>query len=138
MAGIVRFGVSMERELLRRFDARSRRQGHHNRSEAVRELVRNLLVEEQWASAGEVAGTILLVFDHHRRQLPARILAVQHTLHEVIVSTQHIHCDRHNCLEVIVFRGPAARVRRLFFRLKSLKGIKYAALARATTGRQIA
>ena len=137
MSRLVRFGVSMEEPLLRKLDAHCRKEGHPNRSEAIRELVRNLVVEEEWASAGEVAGTILLVFDHHRRDLAGRILRVQHSLHEVIVSTQHIHCDPDNCLEVIVFRGTAADVRRLFFRLKSLRGIKYAMLAPATTGRNL-
>ncbi len=138
MARIVRFGVSMEVTLLKKLDAHCRKHGRRNRSEAIRELVRRLAVEEEWTQAGEVAGTILIVFNHHRRDLAARILGVQHAHHEVIVSTQHIHCDRDNCLEIIVVRGPVSAVKHLFARLRSLKGVKYAALAPATTGEHLA
>ena len=138
MRRIVRFGVSMEEELLRKLDERVSAEGYATRSEALRDLVRNKIVEEQWGARGEVAGTILLVFDHHRRRLVTGILRVQHDHHGQIVSTQHVHCDADNCLEVIVFRGAAGRVRKLFAELKALKGVKFAALSPASTGRGLA
>lgn len=137
MSQVVRFGVSLEKELLEPFDKRIRGKGYANRSEAIRDLIRENFVEEEWQSDKEVAGAITLVYDHHKRDLLNRLMDVQHDHHTHILSTQHVHLDHHNCLEVIITKGNAKNVRNLFEALKSLKGIKHVNMAMSTMGKNI-
>lgn len=136
MEKIIRFGVSMEEKLLETFDRFIKREGYKNRSEAIRDVIRKEFVEEEWKKDIDVAGCILLVYDHHKRELVTKIMTIQHDYHEIIISTQHIHMDHKNCLEIIVVKGKAEVIRRLYGLLKSLKGVKYSSLARASTGRK--
>ncbi|HOL22426.1 MAG TPA: nickel-responsive transcriptional regulator NikR [bacterium] len=137
MGRIIRFGVSMEEKLLEAFDRFIKREGYKNRSEAIRDVIRKEFVEEEWEKDIDVAGCILLVYDHHKRDLVTRIMDIQHDYYENIVSTQHIHMDHHNCLEIIVVKGKAGVIRQLYGLLKSLKGVKYSTLSKASTGRKI-
>ncbi|NLE37177.1 MAG: nickel-responsive transcriptional regulator NikR [Pirellulaceae bacterium] len=124
MSEIVRFSVSVEEELLTQFDEFCRREHYATRSEAVRQLIRNQLTEEAWTTdATEVAGTLTLVYDHHRPQLRDRLTEVQHQNTDLVVSTLHAHLTHEVCLEVIVLRGPAGRLHRIASQLKGLKGI---------------
>jgi len=134
---VARFGVSLEKELLSHFDAFVREKGFPTRSEAVRALVRERLVEGEWLKGRDVAGAIVLVYDHGRRDIVRRITAVQHDFHKTVLSTQHVHLDHDNCLEVVVVRGTAADVRRLFKGLQAIKGMKHVSLSAGTTGRRI-
>lgn len=130
-----RFGVSMEQELLARFDERIRLAGYANRSQAIRDMVRDYLVRQQWASGeGEVAGTVTLVYDHHTRLLEDRLTELQHEHHALIRCSTHVHLDEHNCLEVVVLVGPAAEVRTLAEALLSTRGVKHGELTCTTTG----
>jgi len=114
MEDLVRIAISLPRGLLKSFDAASRRKGLTNRSEAIRELVRGILVEEEWtAGTGDAVGTVTLVYDHETLDLPRKLTRIQHSRGKWIVSTLHVHLDLHNCLEVLVLRGPANRVRAL-------------------------
>ncbi len=135
MAKLTRFGIAMEEALLRDFDREIRRKGYTNRSEAFRDLVRESLVKVEWASNREVAGVISMVYDHHHRELVARLLDIQHGSHGVIVATQHIHMDHHNCLEVIVTKGKAGDIQHLAERLKAARGVKHVNVNMATVGR---
>lgn len=137
MGHLVRFGISMDRELLRKFDAFLREHSYTNRSEAVRDMVRKQFVDEEWETGRPVAGTVLLVYDHHRRDLVNRILDVQHDFHDIIISTQHVHFDQDTCFEIIVLKGDAGKLRRLYNALRSFRGVKYASVSRATLGRDI-
>lgn len=137
MKKVVRFGVSLEEDLLRRFDALVAGRGLASRSEAFRDLIRGALVEQEWRAGGEVAGAITLVYDHHRRDLVARLTDVQHDAHDLIVSTQHIHLDRDHCLEIIAVRGRAAEVRRLSDSLRAVKGVLQVAVNMASTGKKL-
>jgi CopG family nickel-responsive transcriptional regulator len=124
MSEIVRFSVSVESELLNRFDEFCQRERFATRSEAVRQLIRNQLTEQAWASdTGEVAGTLTLVYDHHRPQLHDRLTEVQHEHTDCVISTLHAHLTHDLCLEVIVLRGSAGRLQRIAAQLKGLKGI---------------
>ena len=134
---IARFGVSLEKELLSQFDGFVREKGFPTRSEAVRALVRERLVEGEWLKGSDVAGAIVLVYDHGRRDVVRRLTAVQHDFHKTVLSTQHVHLDHDNCLEVVVVRGMAADVHRLYKGLQAIKGMKHVSLSAGTTGRAI-
>ncbi len=134
MSGIVRFGVSLEENLLQRFDDHIHRKKYTNRSEAIRDLIREELVRQQWRENSDVTGAITLVYNHHRRGLVARLLDIQHDYHQTIYSTQHIHLDHDNCLEIIITRGKAEIIEALYGKLKSAKGVNHAGFAMATTG----
>jgi CopG family nickel-responsive transcriptional regulator len=124
MSEIVRFSVSVEDDLLARFDRYCEEERLSTRSEAVRQLIRNKLTQRAWATdAGEVAGTLTLVYHHHRPQLRDRLTQVQHDHTGLIVSTLHAHLTHSLCLEVIVLRGPAGELQKIAAELKGLKGI---------------
>lgn len=130
-----RFGVSMEHDLLARFDERTRLAGYPNRSEAIRDVIRDYLVRQQWADGEqEVIGTVTLVYDHHTRLLEDRLTELQHDHHDLIRCSTHVHLDEHNCLEVVVLLGPAAEVRTLAESLMSTRGVKHGELTCTTTG----
>lgn len=135
MGKVIRFGVSMEEKLLTVFDRFIEKEGYKNRSEAIRDIIRKEFVDEEWEKGSTVAGGIMIVYDHHGRELVQKIMDIQHDSHDVIISTQHVHMDHHNCLEIIVVKGRADAIRKIYNLLKALKGVKFASLSRATTGR---
>lgn len=139
MADLARFGVAMDEDLLARFDALVARRGvAANRSEAIRDLVRDALVDSEWEdSEGEIVGTVTMVFDHHASDLSERLDALQHAHHDKIVSTLHVHLDAHNCLEVLVIRGTSGDVRAIADALLGTKGVKHGKLVTTTTGRNL-
>ena len=138
MGELVRFGISMDGELLERFDALLEDKGYGNRSEAVRDLVRNALVEEKWAQGeGDAVGTVTLVYDHHMRHLAERLTEYQHAHHQAIVSVLHVHLDGDYCLEVVVVKGKAVEIRRLADALIGTKGVKHGKLVTTTTGKDL-
>ena len=139
MGKLVRFGVAMDEELLGRFDELVARRGTGaNRSEAVRDLVRDALVDEQWeAPDEEIVGTITMVFDHHANDLAEKLDALQHAHHDKVVSSMHVHLDAHNCLEVIVVRGASGEIRAIAETILGTKGVKHGKLVTTTTGRHL-
>ena len=138
MAKTVRFGVAMDDDLLAKFDKVIDDKGYANRSEAIRDLVRNLLVEEEWAAGDEeTVGTITLVYDHHVHDLQDTLTDVQRNLHEDIISSIHVHLDAHNCLEVLIVKGPSADIKVAADRLIGTKGVKHGRLTMTTTGREL-
>ncbi|MBM3297942.1 MAG: nickel-responsive transcriptional regulator NikR [Candidatus Aminicenantes bacterium] len=137
MSKLVRFGISVGRDLLGRFDALVARRGYASRSEAFRELIRGSLVEEEWRAGGEVAGAVTLVYDHHKKDLVNRLTEIQHGAQDLIVSTQHIHLDHDHCLEIIAVKGRAAAVRRLADALRSAKGVLQISVSMAGTGAKL-
>jgi len=135
MSELIRFSVSADDELVERFDALTADQGYVNRSEAVRDLMRNALVERQWeAEEGEAVGTVTLVFDHHSRDLANKLTDHQHAHHHEIISTLHIHLDTHHCLEVVVLRGEIRAINRIASELIGTKGVKHGRFVATTTG----
>lgn len=138
MSDMVRFGVSMSAGLLANLDDLLEKIGYTSRSEAIRDMVRSRLVEQEWADTGrEVVGTITLVYSHEIRELTETLTALQHHYTAEIVSTTHIHLDAHNCLEVLIVRGRSRRVREIADRLISTRGVKHGRLTTTTTGKQM-
>ncbi len=137
MARLVRFGVSMEEGLLARFDELIRRLGYANRSEAIRDLVRERLVRQEWEDGEEVVGVIVLLYDHRKRDLSDELVELQHHHHDLVIATMHVHLDEQNCLEVLAVQGPGPEVQRLAELLRSLKGVKHGQLAASSTGRRL-
>lgn len=134
MGNLIRFGVSIEKSLVSGFDALIQKRKCGNRSEAIRDLIRRELVEQEWADDRVVAGAITLIYDHHKRDLLGRLTSIQHDFQGLIVATQHIHLDHSNCLEMIAAKGKAADIKALADILRSTKGVKHLALNAATTG----
>ncbi len=137
MSSLVRFSVSVDEDLLKKFDRQTGAEGYPTRSKAVADLMRDRLVREEWAAGREVAAAIIMVFDHHKRDLSNRLTHIQHDYHGLIISSQHVHLDHHNCLEIVVVRGAPKKVRDLARKLKAVKGVKYCSLAAASTGSEL-
>lgn len=138
MSNITRFGVSLDETLLGEFDALCEKRGYPNRSEAIRDLIRKSLVEEEWQDKDtEVAATLTLIYDHHRSDLAQRITAVQHEEHHMVITTLHVHLDHNNCLEVIVLKGKVEMIRSFAERLTSTKGVIYGNLSLATMANRL-
>ncbi len=138
MANLTRFGISINEELLERFDKEIVEKGYSNRSEAIRDLIRNQLVELDWAEEKEeVAGTITLVYNHHTRGLTDILTEMQHTFHELILSTMHVHLDKHNCLEILVIKGRVKEAKEVASRLLSVKGVLHGKLTVTSTGKKL-
>lgn len=138
MTKLSRFGISMNQDLLTMFDQKIVARGYANRSEAIRDLVRNRLVELEWEDKNrEVAGTITLVYDHHVRGLNELLTDIQHHYHKLILSTIHVHLDHHNCLEVLVIKGQAGEAREVADKLIGIKGVKHGQLTITSTGEQL-
>jgi CopG family transcriptional regulator, nickel-responsive regulator len=135
---VIRFGVSIEAGLARHFDEHIGHEGYSNRSEALRDLIREHLVAEQWTLDGtETVASLSLVYDHHQRELSDTLTHLQHDHHELIISSLHVHIDHDNCLEVIILKGPNNRIKAVADRLTAVRGVKHGKLAMTTTGRDI-
>lgn len=126
---ITRFGVSIEPDLLKKFDKTIKMEGYTNRSEAIRDLVRkNLIIEENKNPNAESIGTLTMIYDHHTGDLTNKLLDLQHDHTKEILSSTHIHIDHDNCLEVLVLKGKTGKIQKLADNIKSLKGIKHGEL----------
>lgn len=126
MSEVVRFSVSTDQRLLDRFDTLITEKGYVNRSEAIRDLIRGALVEEALGDPmTQAVGTVTLVYDHHFSDLGDKLTEHQHSHHQSIVSTLHIHLDHHQCLEVVVLRGAYGDIKRLAESLIGTKGVKH-------------
>jgi len=135
---ITRFGISLDNWLLKRFDNLISEKGYANRSEAIRDLIRGSLVEDEWEDeAKETMGTITIVYSHHTTDLIDNLTEVQHQFHESIVSTMHVHLDKHNCLEVLVVKGKGRDIKKIADLLIGAKGVKHGKVVAATTGKEI-
>ncbi|NLA26554.1 MAG: nickel-responsive transcriptional regulator NikR [Firmicutes bacterium] len=138
MTGLIRFGVSMDRELLESFDREIVLKGYANRSEAIRDLIRNELVGTEWSDDdAEVAGTITLVYDHHVRGLNDLLLELQHRYVDLIVSTMHVHLAHDRCLEVLLIKGQAGEAKDIANQLLSIKGVIHGRLTATSTGEKL-
>lgn len=133
----VRFAVSLDKALLDQFDRARVRHRYETRSEAVRDLIRNNLVEDAWDNKLEAVGTITLVFDHHRKALTEKLTSIQHDHHELILSTLHVHLDDDHCLEVLAVKGKGEKIRAIADSLISTKGVKHGKLTITTAGREL-
>jgi CopG family nickel-responsive transcriptional regulator len=129
MEKITRFGVSIEPDLLKRFDKVIKKKGYTNRSEAIRDMIReNLITKKIEDFNTEAIGTLTMIYDHHSGILTNKLLDLQHHHHREILTTTHIHVDHDNCLEVLVLKGKSGNIKKLADNIKSLKGIKHGEL----------
>jgi CopG family nickel-responsive transcriptional regulator len=134
MSKIIRFGVSLEEALLHNFDSLIKKRKYTNRSEAIRDLIRQELLKKELEEDREVAGAITFIYDHHQRDLLHKIIDVQHDHQDIIQSSQHIHLDHHSCLEIVAVKGNSKKVSNLADTLKALKGVKHGSLSMSSTG----
>ena len=126
---ITRFGVSIEPELLKKFDRIIKKRGYYSRSEAIRDIIReNILKVDTSDPNSEAIGTLTMMYDHHEGTLTNKLLDMQHDHHNEILSTTHIHIDHHNCLEVLILKGKTGKIQKLADKSKALKGIKHGEL----------
>jgi len=137
MSGIMRFGVSIDSQLIKKFDSLIGRKGYATRSEAIRDMIRDSLVEREWESEErETVGTITLVYNHHTRELEHALTDMQHKSFHQIISTLHVHLDAHNCLEVLVVKGSSREIKHIADRLIGTRGVKHGKLT-MTTGKEL-
>jgi CopG family nickel-responsive transcriptional regulator len=132
-----RFSISMSSDLVRQLDEMVTAKGYGNRSQAVADMVRAQLVEHRGQMGDhEIAGTVTLVYDHHKRNIQALLTDIQHEHQGQILSTLHVHLDHNNCMEVLAVRGPASAVKQVADRLIAAKGVKHGKLTVTTTGQE--
>ncbi len=135
MGKLKRFGVSLNSDLLTKFDKLIEGKGYGNRSEAIRDLIREELVSEEWKSGNkETVGVFSLVYDHHNNDISQILNNIQHNNLNIIRSSTHVHIDHHNCLEVIILKGKSRDIKKLTDQLSSTKGIKHGKLIMTSTG----
>jgi len=138
MSELIRFGVSIESNLLEKFDRLIQERAYANRSEAIRDLIRNELVQQEWADANANAvGTITIIYDHHVHALAETLTSMQHQHTDEIIAATHVHLDHDHCLEVIVVKGRTASIRHIADELISAKGVKHGKLVMTTTGKDM-
>ena len=138
MSETVRFGVSLSLGLLDEFDALIKKLGYETRSEAVRDLIRQKLVEDEWkVPDAQTFATVMMVYDHHKMSLPSRLTEVQHDAYAQVIGSFHVHIDKRNCLEVVVMKGKGKDLRALAEKMMSLKGVSYGALNMGTGAKRL-
>lgn len=126
---VERVGVSFEPELLSKFDKLIRKKGYTNRSEAIRDLVRKSIIEaDVKIEECDVIGTLTIVYEHERKMFINKLLNIEHLHHGEILSTTHVHIDKHTCLEVLIISGKTKNVKRLADKIIAIKGVKHGEL----------
>ncbi len=135
MSDLTRFGVSLEKALLEEFDRALKEQNYSTRSKAIGDLIRQSLAERRWKKGKASAGAITLVYNHHKKELLNKLISIQHDYHNLIISSQHVHLDHDQCLEIIAVKGNPGELESLYLKLKSEKGVGYASLTSAMAGK---
>ncbi|HTS09318.1 MAG TPA: nickel-responsive transcriptional regulator NikR [Candidatus Eisenbacteria bacterium] len=137
MSDLARTGLSIDRELLAKFDVAIAKRNYKNRSEAVRDLIRDHLVGEEADSNKVVVGTLTIVYDHHRPNLTEKLVEAQHHAGGSVLAATHVHLDHHNCLEVVIMKGRSKELRHLADQILSLRGVKHGRLVITSTGKEL-
>jgi len=138
MSKIERVGVSLDKKLLTMFDQLIAKQGYSNRSEAIRNLIRDRLSEEQLANpTSQATAGVFLIYDHHAAKLSQKLVDLQHNHLLHVIASTHVHLNHHNCLEVIILRGKVKEIEKLGNNIASLKGVKLSRMNIMTTGEQL-
>jgi CopG family transcriptional regulator, nickel-responsive regulator len=137
MGDLARIGVSLEHDLLKWFDEAISKKNYDNRSEAIRDLIRDQMVAEEIDKNKVVVGTLTVVYDHHRPNLTEKLVEVQHRAGGRVLAATHVHLDHHNCLEVIIMKGRGGELRDLANGILSLRGVKHGQLVVTSTGKDL-
>ena len=133
MSELVRFGVSLGKELLKKFDKNVKEKDYPTRSKAIEDLIRESLLKSEWVKGSKgIAGAVTLVYDHHKRELVTKLMDIEHDYHHLIISSQHVHLDHNNCLEIVAVKGKPKDVQGLANKLKATKGVKHGYLTVAS------
>lgn len=131
-ADTIRFSVSLPGNLLEELDRRVTSRGYASRSELVRDMIRERLVEDAWQTGDEVAGVLVITFDHHQRELAQKLIDIQHIQDVHVLCSTHVHLDQHNCLETIILKGRPPEIEHIAAEIGGLKGVKFAKLTRTS------
>ena len=135
---MMRFGISADARLIEKFDGMIVEKSYANRSEAIRDLIRDQLVEFAWTKSNEdVIGTITLVYNHELKELTEKLTELEHQNHTNIISSIHVHLDNHNCLEVLIVRGKSSEVQGISYKLIGTRGVKHGKLTMTTSGAEL-
>ena len=135
---VVRFSISLDRDLVKKFDSYLKNKGYKNRSEAIRDFIRQAFVTAEWEeNKQQVYAAITIVYDHTQREIVDRITDIQHHFHKNIISSQHIHLDTDNCLEIIAVKGKHSAIKKLYHSLEVEKKVKHVAIAKTSSGRNL-
>lgn len=137
MADLVRLSLSLPQPLLQQLEAMMQQQGYTNRSEFIRDMIRDQLVTREWTAPAETLGTVTLVYNHHIRQLSERLIELQHHHYHVILAATHVHLDHNLCAEMILVRGQPAQIQELADHLRQQKGVLHATLSISSTGQHL-
>jgi CopG family transcriptional regulator, nickel-responsive regulator len=129
-----RFSISLEKSLLEKFDKYIQKRKYTNRSEAIRDLIREVFVKEEWEADKDVFGVISFIYDHHQPNIQKKITEIHHDFYKNVVSATHVHIDHHNCLEVVIVTDLANKIRELHEKIRALRGVKNANLTMGTKG----
>jgi CopG family nickel-responsive transcriptional regulator len=137
MSTLQRFSMAIEKPLLERVETLVAKSQYTNRSEFIRDMLRERLVEEEWQGDEEVVGTITLVYDHETRELSKTLTRVQHHHHDVVLASTHVHLDKHMCAEMFLTKGRAAEIKQMANRLRQQKGVLHTSLSLSSTGKDL-
>ncbi|WP_158791486.1 nickel-responsive transcriptional regulator NikR [Granulicella sp. L60] len=137
MSQLSRTGVSLEEDLLKEFDRLIAKRGYQNRSEAIRDLIREALLAESVDSNKAVVGTLTLVYDHHIPGLSERLTAAQHDAGAMVLAATHVHLDHHYCLEVIIMKGRSKDIQTMADRIRALRGVELGKLVLTNSGKEL-
>jgi CopG family nickel-responsive transcriptional regulator len=128
MAELVRFSVSLDKDLLTEFDTKIAKEGYETRSKAIGDLLKDYVIVKEFSTGGIVAGAITILYDHHNKDLVYSLMNMQHDFHDEVISIQHIHLDHNNCLEILAVRGSGDIINTLYRSLKTMKGVKHTSI----------
>ena len=138
MPDLSRLSFSIENDLSLKLEKMVKEKGYNNRSEFIRDMIRDKIVSEEWTNnQAEVIGTITIIFDHHKRELSNKLTELQHLHHQIILASTHIHLSKAICAEMIMVKGNAENVRELSDNLKQQRGVLYSGLTMGTTGNKL-
>ncbi|WP_457638829.1 nickel-responsive transcriptional regulator NikR [Persephonella sp.] len=130
---MVRLSITLPEELLQLLDEKVISKGYASRSEFIRDLIRETLIEDKWSSSEEeVVGVLTVIYDHHQRELTQKMIDIQHSRYVNIMCTTHVHLDHHNCLETIIIKGKPSEIENISVKIAGLKGVKFAKLTKAS------
>lgn len=136
MSNLTRLSFSIEKNLFEKFERIVKQKAYENRSEFIRDIIRDMLVEEEWNSNAEVIATITLVFDHHKRELENTLTDIQHDFHDLVLASTHVHLSHDICAEMIMVKGTAKKINKLANLLRGRKGVLHAGLTMSSTARE--
>ncbi len=138
MTELTRLSFSIEKSLLEQLEKLRKLSKYANRSEFIRDMIREQLVGRQWQDDRQTLGTITLLYNHHLHKLSEKLTDLQHDHHQSILVSTHVHLDKHLCAEVLLVKGRASRIRKLADLLRQQKGVLHAALSISSTGKTLA